>query len=450
MLAISLYAFDDLAMSTLLPVVAEELHGDGLYGASFLAFLLTNLAGLVATGYFIDRLGVPRPFAIGIALFVAGLMLGCWAGSMTVFVLGRALQGLGGGAIQAVVSATIVIAWRGADRQRAISWATTSWMVPALIGPLLAGWTAEALDWRYVFAGLALLAVLTTAIALPRLLQVGAPSAAAASDVDEAPPPLPLPFTAVIHSLAIATGTGTLLYGLDLGNWTGAALMLAGVLIVWHPLAASLPARCWMAGTPLAAALMLRLLACAVFFGIEAWLPWTVVRGGLGSTTLAGLIISCSAFGWTASTWWVDSAIARSDSRRILLVAAVLMLLGTGLAWLAATVTAQISVLFLAWTIAGFAMGLIYPIVTMLAMAQAEPGREGHLSMMLGLADTLGITAAIGLGGALLQADSPAALSRIGSVWLGLFTIAALMPVLLLIRGAQFSTRDLGAAVDSA
>ena len=104
----------------MLPSVAADLKGDGLYGASFLAFLLSNLASLVAAGYWIDRVGVMRPFALAIALFCAGLLLGMLAPSMGVFVLGRALQGLGGGAIQAVVSAVIVIAWQGAARQRAI------------------------------------------------------------------------------------------------------------------------------------------------------------------------------------------------------------------------------------------------------------------------------------------------------------------------------------------
>ena len=42
----------------MLPSVAADLSGDGLYGASFLAFLLSNLASLVAAGYWIDRVGV--------------------------------------------------------------------------------------------------------------------------------------------------------------------------------------------------------------------------------------------------------------------------------------------------------------------------------------------------------------------------------------------------------
>lgn len=423
-----------------MPVVAAELDGDGLYGASFLAFLLTNLAGLVATGYFIDRVGVPRPFLAGIAMFVCGLLLGCFAPSMALFVVGRGLQGLGGGAIQAVVSATIVMAWQGAARQRAISWATTSWMVPALVGPLLAGWVAATFDWRWVFGSLAVLALATATIALPRLLAIRpqtGPENNAETD-DTAGEHVPLPLTAVLRAIAVAIGTGIVLTGLERGEWPGVALIIAGSALAWRPLQASLPEGFWTGRTPLGAALLLRLLACGVFFGIEAWLPWTVARNRLGSPVLAGMVISMSAFGWTVATWWVDGAITRIGARPILLAASLLLFTGTLLAWFALDVLGAVGPLFLAWGIAGAGMGLCYPVVSTLAMAQAENGREGHLSMMLGLADTLGITAAIGIGGAWLRADAPGALARIDMVWLGLVGVAVLMPLLLVMRRAQF------------
>lgn len=440
MLAITIYAFDDLALATLLPAVATELRGDGLYSAAFLAFLLANLASLVATGYFIDRIGVVRPFAIGMALFFAGLMLGLMAASMPAFVIGRALQGLGGGAIQAVVSAVIVLAWRSSERQRVISWATSAWMVPALVGPLLAGWVAEAHDWRYVFGGLAVFSLFTTAIVLPRLFKVAALAAArhAVANEDGEPPALPLPLTAVTHAITVAIGTGTVLAGLDYGGWLGLAIVVLGGLITRPSLLASLPAGFWTASSPLGAVLLLRALACGIFFGIEAWLPWTITRTGQGSVILAGLVISSSAFGWMAATWWVDSAIARIGARPILFAASALLVIGTSLAWFATTQVPLVSVLFLAWTVSGFAMGLCYPVVATLAMAQAERGREGRLSMMLGLTDTLGITTAIGLGGAILRADDPGAMSRHASLWLGFVLLAALLPLLLIVRRRYF------------
>ncbi len=438
MLAIGLYAFDDLALSTMLPSVAADLGGDGLYGASFLAFLLSNLASLVAAGYWIDRVGVARPFVLAIVLFCAGLLLGMFAPSMVVFVFGRALQGLGGGAIQAVVSAVIVIAWQGAARQRAISWATTSWMVPALVGPLLAGGVTMHGNWRYVFAGLTALALLTLFMVLPRL----PPASSARALTAEV---MPLPLRAVRDALGVALGTGIALLGLDRGGYAGHVLLLCGLVVLWRPLQASLPTGFWAARSTLAAALLLRLLACAVFFGLEAWLPWTAQRAGLASPLVAGFILSASAAGWTAATWWVDGALPRLGALRILWLASALLLLGSALACAALTHYASIALAFFAWTIAGLGMGLCYPVVATLAMASAETGREGHLSMMMGLTDTLGITAAIGIGAAVLRADESGALGRVVGVWQGLVLLALCLPVLLWWRREQF---DAARAVD--
>ena len=430
-LAISLYAFDDLALSTLLPSVAAELRGDGLYGASFLAFLLCNLASLVVAGYWIDRVGVARPFACAIAVFILGLLLGIAAPSMAVFVLSRGLQGLGGGGIQAVVNAVIVIAWQGAARQRAISWATTSWMVPALAGPTLAGWVAAHSQWRYVFVALTVLAVVTLALVLPRLPKVGTTRA------DHAPTTA-LSLRAVGDALGVALGTGIALFGLDVGGVGGLAIVAVGFAILWRPLAASLPRNFWAARSTLAAALLFRLLAFAVFFGIEAWLPWTAQRAGLATPLVAGFILSASAVGWTLATWWVDRVLARVGARPLLWTASVLLLVGSGLACLALTHYASIALAFAAWTVAGLGMGLCYPVVATLAMASGESGREGQLSMMMGLTDTLGITAAIGIGGAFLRADESGALARMVGVWQGYAVLALAMPALLWWRRACF------------
>ena len=434
LLAIGLYAFDDLALSTILPSVAAELHGDALFGASFLAFLLSNLASLVAAGYAIDRIGVVRPFATALLLFAAGLALSVLAHSMPVFVVGRALQGLGGGGIQAVVSAVIVLAWHGPDRQRAISWATTSWMVPALVGPFLAGWASAALHWRYVFVALIALTLMTAVLVLPRLRRLQGPAREEGDDEQAEP----LPSAVVMAAVGVACGTGVVLVGLDQRNLLGGLLAILGLFALRRPLAMSLPPRYWSAATPLAAALLLRMLACAVFFGIEAWLPWTVSRAGLASVLVAGLIQSTSAGGWTLATWWVDGALARVGPRAILTVASALLLAGSALAWAALTQLASIALAFVAWFVAGFAMGLCYPVIASLAMACAERGREGRLSMMMGLTDTLGITIAIGIGGALLRADRAGAVARVADLWLGYVGLALLLPLLLWRRREHF------------
>ena len=63
------------------------------------AFFLGNLVGIVLAGGALDRMPLHRPFAAGLVLFGAGLLIGGLAPSMPILVLARFIQGLGGGAI---------------------------------------------------------------------------------------------------------------------------------------------------------------------------------------------------------------------------------------------------------------------------------------------------------------------------------------------------------------
>src|SRR2546421_12158050 len=74
-LVISVAAFEAIAVATAMPTVARSLHGLGLFGWSFTAFLLADIVGLVDAGARVDRSG-PVPSLIGgLAMFAAGLLV---------------------------------------------------------------------------------------------------------------------------------------------------------------------------------------------------------------------------------------------------------------------------------------------------------------------------------------------------------------------------------------
>src|SRR5688572_33301705 len=101
-LTITLVAFESLAISTVMPVVADDLGGLGLYGWVFSGFFLGSLLGIVLAGQGADRRGTRAPFVAGLVLFAAGLLVGGLAPSMPVLVGARILQGIGAGTIAAI------------------------------------------------------------------------------------------------------------------------------------------------------------------------------------------------------------------------------------------------------------------------------------------------------------------------------------------------------------
>ncbi|MER3452796.1 MAG: MFS transporter, partial [Acidimicrobiia bacterium] len=106
-LVITMVAFEALAVATAMPAVLADLGGIRLYGWAFSAFMLTSLVGTALAGTEIDRVGPAAPLGVALTLLSAGLMIVAAAPSMVVVVAGRAVQGLGAGAIPPVAYAAI-------------------------------------------------------------------------------------------------------------------------------------------------------------------------------------------------------------------------------------------------------------------------------------------------------------------------------------------------------
>ena len=154
LLGVTLVAFDGLAVVTVAPRFATALGGLSLYGWVFSGFLLASLFANVAGGEEADRAGPGRPFTLGLLLFGAGLLLSGVAPSMQLLIVGRVLQGLGGGALATAMYFAVNLAYHDGLRPRMMALMSSAWVVPALIGPAAAGLIAEALSWRWIFLGI--------------------------------------------------------------------------------------------------------------------------------------------------------------------------------------------------------------------------------------------------------------------------------------------------------
>ena len=104
---ISILAFEQLAVATVMPGVAAALNGSSLYAAAFGAAVAAAIAGMVAAGHWCDRAGPSAPLNVGALAFALGLVVAGTAPNMPLLVLGRALQG-GGGGLMSVALCVVV------------------------------------------------------------------------------------------------------------------------------------------------------------------------------------------------------------------------------------------------------------------------------------------------------------------------------------------------------
>lgn len=163
-------AFESFAVTTVLPVAMTDIDGQNWYSMAYAATITTGLVGYVIAGVWIDAHGVRKPLAIGGALFLLGIAVCAMAPSAPVFVLGRLIQGFGGGIDSVVVYVLIARTMTVDMRPRMFALLSAAWLLPSLVGPLAAGYLTEATTWRTVFW----LVAAGSATAIISLLMAGA------------------------------------------------------------------------------------------------------------------------------------------------------------------------------------------------------------------------------------------------------------------------------------
>jgi MFS family permease len=399
-LTITFIASEALAVVTIMPVVARDLNGVSLYGWVFTAFMLGSLVGIVAAGRQADKFGPARPFLGGVLLFGAGLTIAGLAPSMAVLVAGRALQGIGAGAVPAVAYVAIGRSLPEHLRARMMAVLSTAWVVPGLVGPALAAGVAALVGWRWVFLGLLPLVAVTASLAMPALFRIGP------RDPDGDEPAAAS--TGTQHRLAdgigAAAGAGLILAGLTIvvGSRVliGAALLAGGLVLTGRSLRHLLPRGTFRARPGLPAVILCRGLLTFAFFGADAYVTLTIATVRHHTPALASLAVTGATLSWTAGAWLQSRLNGRWAPRRLVGCGIVVVAIGMAAMALVLLPATPVAVGIAAWTVAGFGIGLAYAPITLLMLHEAPPGAEGWASASLSLADVLGTALGIGAGGA--------------------------------------------------
>jgi MFS family permease len=404
-LTIASFAFEAMAVATALPVTLRDLGGLELYGWAFSAMQLATLLGTVLGGLLSDRRGLVRPFLVGVGLFVGGLVAAGLAQSMAMVVAGRAVQGLGAGMVASAAYVAVGRGYPAATKAPMLAALSSAWVVPGLVGPLVAGGIADHISWRLVFLGLVPLLPVATVLALPALRRLdrrGGLDAGARTARDDA--------ASALRAVGLTVGTGLLLAGLGNAGTPrlGGPLTVAGVALVAVTLPRLLPAGTLRARRGLPAAIATGGLLWFGYFGAEAFLPLSLVTVHGLSVTMAGLVLGGAAFTW-ASGSWLQARLSAAGRRGTLIVAGT-AIVSVAVAGAAAATFAAVPPLVVAaaWAVGGLGMGLGVSTVSLVVLEAAEPGREGGAASALQLSRTLGAGVGTGAGGALVGLTSTA------------------------------------------
>jgi len=298
---------------------------------------------------------------------------------------------------------------------------STAWVVPGIVGPGVAAAVAHLFGWRWVFLGLIPLVVVAGPMAVPALVRLGRPVAA---HPDE---------HRVGDAVRTAAGAAFVLAALSSRNvLIGLSLAAVAALVGLAPLRRLLPPGTLRGAPGLPATILSRGLLTFAFFGADAYVTLTITTVRHHSTLMAGAVVTASTLAWTAGSWLQARLNQQWEGARLVRTGLLLILAGTaGMAWQLRP-GVPVWEAFVAWSVAGFGMGLSYAPISLMMMRAAPSGREGWASASLNLADVLGIALGVGVGGAAVAAVSRGTQPIAGGVVIA-FAAAALAAVLALV-----------------
>jgi EmrB/QacA subfamily drug resistance transporter len=151
MVTMLLASLDQTIFSTALPTIVGELNGVDHMLWVTTAYILASTIMLPVYGKLGDLIGRKGLFIGAIALFIAGSVVGGLAGDMTWLIVGRAIQGLGGGGLMILSQAIIADVVPARERGKYMGVMGGVFALSSVAGPLLGGWFTESIGWRWAF-----------------------------------------------------------------------------------------------------------------------------------------------------------------------------------------------------------------------------------------------------------------------------------------------------------
>ena len=151
MMAMLLSSLDQTIFSTALPTIVGELNGVDHMLWVTTAYILAATIVLPVYGKVGDLIGRKGLLITAISIFIFGSIVGGLAGDMTWLIIGRAIQGLGGGGLMILSQATIADVVPARERGKYMGIMGGVFALSSVAGPLLGGWFTEGIGWRWAF-----------------------------------------------------------------------------------------------------------------------------------------------------------------------------------------------------------------------------------------------------------------------------------------------------------
>ena len=413
---VALYATNVYLTTSLLPTAIDEVGGERYYAWTATVFLVASVISSMLVSKVLAARGPRGAYLIGLTVFALGTVVCAVSPTMELLLVGRTIQGAGGGLLAGLGYAVINAALPQHLWTRGAALVSAMWGVGTFAGPAVGGIFAQFGAWRMAF-GVLVLAALAMAALVPRALP---------AHTAEATEPSPVPTL----SLTLLTTAALLVSfaGVVSNLAITAAMVLGGVLLLIAFVAADrraahgvLPPSTF--GASALKWIYLTIVVLAVASTVETFIPLFGQRLAGLAPLAAGFLGAALALGWTLGEIPSASATAPRVVRRIVIAGPILV--AAGLCIVAAFLTDQagagsIATWVVGLLVAGVGIGIAWPHLAVGAMTSvAEPGEGARASAAINTVQLIANAFGAALAGVLVNLGEP---STLRSAQLLLFT----------------------------
>ncbi|NLS08895.1 MFS transporter [Nesterenkonia sp. MY13] len=390
-------ALEFFAVTTVLPLVVADLDGQQWYALASAGAVVTGLLGMILAGGWADRAGPRPPLVIGGILFVTGIVLCAAAPHISIFVLGRLLQGIGGGLNSVVIYVLIGRKLHEDLRPALFALFSAAWLLPSMAGPLAAGTLAELTSWRIMF-GIVSIGAALSLIGLIRSTRTEKPLETSGSGAADR--------VLLSRSMLWALLAAGAALALHLGGQSDGALTTVTALLLGGPLLMLAASRLLPAGTlrlvrGAPRLVVIRAVLAASSGATEIFLVLYMQSHRGLSATIAGLVIAVGATGWAVGAWYQGrSQTDENTDYRLITTGAVLVLAGPMAALLYVTGNAPLGVVVAGCALMGAGFGTLYPRITSATLRLAPQEQHGRFSSGLQAGESMATAGMLALAGA--------------------------------------------------
>ncbi|MBS3649924.1 MFS transporter [Pseudaminobacter sp. 19-2017] len=374
-LGILLHSTNETMVVTILPALVRDLASVQLVGWAFAVYELGAIIAGAAGGRLTSYISLRATLVAAALVYSTGALICATAPDMPIFLAGRLVAGLGGGALVALAFVSVERLFPRAIWPQLFGVISAIWGVAAFSGPLIGALFVEHSTWRWGFAtfvGLGLVAAVTA------LFVLRGPQATRPKNDGRTLPPFPYLTLGSLAASVILIATA----GVGIAPLRSSLLLAAGMagIAVFFMLDARVPAVRLFPSRPLdprtpvgngitmVAAFSLATCSFAVYGPI-------VLQTLHGVSVLStGYIIVSESIAWSVLSIVVAGAPPHRE-RSIVLIGALMIAGGlAGFAW--AVPAGNIPAILFCAILQGGGFGMAWPFVTRIIVAAAPPSEQ--------------------------------------------------------------------------